>query len=660
MNVAAEPKPAFTATWVDNPDSAGGNIILTAAPNSRTKGWTLITVDIPVSHGITLPEDGIENGRAHGISPLTVTATTKSSGGITGKRVDEVDGVIRYRCFLTPLQISNTSLYCAGNNNVRVCAAKAEHANAYAQNVVRPMLLSVSDSSCRAQAAEACGPLAKFSDSAISKSRCCSQMGVGDLSMCSMDSDCDGINTIAPQTAVSGVPAIPHQCCASCEATVNGTCSVTPPSPFIYSADRCKKKSCAKSTPCYGYALSRISVLLDAATGAVVKLASGSGFTVAPGVWPPEMSGKTASVTVLTSPLPPTAIPSSGTLISEVLTFEPSGIKFPAPGVRLFFSVPMSSIPTDPKLEIKVHRLTDGVFIPLEGDTIYDVITGLVSAVTFGFSSYAVIQVPKPELVVPDQTNTSVPVSPPPPKTDLPSIAEITSGVNPIAVGVGAAVGGILLLGVVAFFMWRYKKTGGLGLGSGEGKLGAGGRHFHLGSERKSKPVFAKNMRDSELVVAVPTKQAPGKDAGGKATLLLTEGDSGSGMMTCMACTRACICPVPCGLSMLVYFHFFLSANARAQACNLRTQNNTRILTLSLSLNLRHAFWRHGHGRARTHRRGRRCCPCGFPGRRRSSQRQAERRACTNRVSQLSTCAPFEQVVHGRSHCRPRHARKSG
>ncbi len=518
-----------------------------------------------MSHGVTLPDDGIENGRAHGVSPLTVTATTKSSGGITAKQVDEVDGVIRYRCFLTPLQITNTSLYCAGNNNVRVCAAKAEHANAYAQSVVRPMLLSVSDSSCRAAGAAACGSTASFLDYAISKSRCCSVMGVGDLSMCSVDSDCDGINTIAPQTAVAGVPAIPRECCASCQATVNSTC-VAPASPFVFSTNRCKQLSCASSTPCYGYPLSKISVILDAAKGAAVKLASGSGFTVGPSVWPAELSGRTASVTVLTSPLPDTAFPSSGTLISEVLTFEPSGIKFPPPGVRLFFSVPMSSIPTNPRFEIRVHRLTDGVFVALDGPTTYDEVTGLVSAVTFGFSSYAVIQVPKPELVVPDQTNTSAPVISPAPREDLPTIAEITSSINPIAVGVGAAAGGILLLGIVAFFAWRYKKTGGLGLSSGEGKLG-GGTHFHVGSERKNKPVYTKKLRDSEMVVAVPTKQAPGKDVGGKATLLLTEGDSGSGKACRIyihVCVGVCI-PMHLAFVRCIYAYPCMCANAHTQ-----------------------------------------------------------------------------------------------
>jgi hypothetical protein len=470
-----------------------------------------ISIIVPLAHGITLPIDGITNGLANGQSALSVSAATAASGPVAALQVSEVETTVRYRCYSASVQIANSSYYCNGNNNVRVCAARPELAETYAQTVVRPLLMGVTEASCSAAGETTCGSGASLLSYAVTRSRCCSVLGAADMSTCAKDSDCDGINTLAPQTAVAGVPVIQQQCCSNCEGMVNTSCSLTQPTPFVYSTSRCKQLSCASTAPCFGYALSRLSMMIDTAKGAEVKLASGAGFSVGPGVWPPEMAGRPASVTVNTDPLPATALPAAATVLSEVLTFEPSGIKFQPPGVRLFFTVSMARVSTDPAYEMKVHRLTDGVFVPLDGPTTFDPLTGMASAVTMGFSSYAVLQVLKPVIVVPDDKK-NITSNTPAPTEELPSIEEIKGSMNVIGIAVGVAGGG-LLLAVLGFFAWlRYRKSGGA----------------HLLFERRKKPVPSKAWRDSELVVALPDKQSSGK-GGGKATLLLTEGDSGSG-----------------------------------------------------------------------------------------------------------------------------------
>ena len=196
---------------------------------------------------------------------------------------------------------------------------------------------------------------------------------------------------------------------------------------------------------------------LNASQGAAISANLGSGrstvLNIPPGVWPLSVPSQ---VTVSLLSDFPKAIPSSATAAGPIIFLDPSGVSFSPPGVTL--TLPVSAqLPTTrllyPKnpfgIVLAVHRLSKGVWIPLQSTIIADALDTAVyvSAVTDSFSAYAVLALP-PLASERIQSN----------ETSLENSTKIVPETSPFPMGavIGGSIGGVCIIVVSAFFLFRH------------------------------------------------------------------------------------------------------------------------------------------------------------------------------------------------------------
>jgi hypothetical protein len=377
---------SFAASWTQSSSA----LTLTATGVSYVPATTIIHISMPTNSSevaINLPESGLPS--PIGDMQLIVQKAGEQSATIAS-RINAYAPVVRFLCRSSIINIPNAPL-CDGLHTVRVCARSQRDADAYAVNVARPLLQQVTASTCLD---ETCGVGARIS---VNKQSCCMLRTVADLGVCATDADCMSVDTSAEQEE-EGVPMIDQICCHFCNQTLSRWCK--PP------IKACS--SCSKSTPCWGYKLTKDAVEIDPESGGRLVLDSGSGISVPPGVWP---TGQTLEVEVYSESFAVEAV-AEAVQISEALFFGPSGLVFPEPGVTLSFQISPERANPPAGSMIAVFKIVNGVpqqhpFAPVINAT-----TGVVQVKTLGFSAYVLLMMPTPFVKTPAPDRPIIDITP--------------------------------------------------------------------------------------------------------------------------------------------------------------------------------------------------------------------------------------------------------
>ena len=202
----------------------------------------------------------------------------------------------------------------------------------------------------------------------------------------------------------------------------------------------------------------------NASQGVGITLTVGTGqnvvLNIPPGVWPSSVPSE-ATISLLDNF--PTPIPANVTSASPVIFFDPSGISFAPPGVKMTLpitsTIQRSSLlyPKNPFGKIvSVCRLSNGIWLPLESTIIADSLDNTVgvSANTLSFSAYAILVFPG---AVPEAVQSNMTIS-------KNSTKVLVSG-NTVPLGpiIGGAVGGVCFILLTAFaisLLYRQSKAG--------------------------------------------------------------------------------------------------------------------------------------------------------------------------------------------------------
>jgi hypothetical protein len=196
---------------------------------------------------------------------------------------------------------------------------------------------------------------------------------------------------------------------------------------------------------------------LNASQGAEISANLGSGrsivLNIPPGVWPLSVPSE---VTVSLLSDPPKAIPVNSTSTGPMIFLDPSGVTFLPPGVTL--QLPVSAqLPTTrlmyPRnpfgIVLAIHRLSKGVWIPLQSTIIADLQDNAVyvSAVTDSFSAYSVLVLP-PLATEKVQSNVTSP------ENSTKTVPEQST--FPMGAVIGGSIGGVCIVLLSAFFLFRH------------------------------------------------------------------------------------------------------------------------------------------------------------------------------------------------------------
>ena len=370
-------------------------------PTQQIDANSLITVVIPSTTGITLPFKGVAANQKS-----ILIKTNALASPVAYKPIMSTAQVSQYRCLASKASVTSPGSFCAGNNTVRVCAISQSDADYYATNIARPVLEQITSASCESQGLAECSA-AGGSFRGTSKATCCRAVGVGDLALCTSDSQCVGGDNAGPMIENSKIPAPKGKCCEFCRTDLqNLKCNGG-------DAASCDA-SCAQNSPCYGRAISFVEVPISPAAGGAVTNDLGIGFVVPAGVWP-EDAGP-ASVTYVETPTDG-AMPEGSSFAGSAVTFEPSPMTFPEPGVTMV--LPFTDDGDDTTVA-RAFKYVNGVWVQQPFEPVIDPVTGLASVKTLSFSTYVMMSVPAPK---PAANKTATP-SPPAPLVFVPGIIE--------------------------------------------------------------------------------------------------------------------------------------------------------------------------------------------------------------------------------------------
>jgi hypothetical protein len=150
-------------------------------------------------------------------------------------------------------------------------------------------------------------------------------------------------------------------------------------------------------------------------------------------------------------------VPGNATAVSPVVFLDPSGLSFPAPGVRLTIpvtaAVPAAGLlyPGNPYGPVvAVHRLTRGVWVQLESTVVVDAAGAVVgvAAVTYSFSAYGVLVLAGTPPAAAGRNETDLGNG---------TRTEAAAAAFPMAAVIGGAAGGVCLVLASVFLVYRLR-----------------------------------------------------------------------------------------------------------------------------------------------------------------------------------------------------------